>query len=753
MTKPLTKTLAILAVAWGICLNGPADTVLSEPYQWHNAVIGGGGFVTGLITHPRAKNLIYARTDVGGAYRWDEISGRWIPLTDSFSVDFTGIESLAVDPNDTNRVFLAAGIYESMQSAIFRSDNQGRSWQRADVPFKMGGNETGRFNGERLVVSPFDRDVLFFGSRRDGLWKSMDGAASWKKVEGFPKIDDGAAASTGRRRFWNSPVGIICVLFDDKTMYAAASVTGTNLFYSPDYGDTWQPVPGQPIGLRPNHVVVASDGILYLSYGKEPGPNEMTDGAVWKFDPSKKIWTDITPLKSPDNGQTFGYGAVAVDPSDPQVLLASTFCRWNPHDEIFRSTNGGATWFPLFNGATWDSASAPYAGTMKPHWIGGIAISPFDSNRVWFTTGYGIWNCSNLTAADDGRPTRWQFADEGLEETVPLALASPPAGAHLLSGVGDIDGFVHDNLDLSPTRGSFTGPHFINTQDIAFAADKPQIIVRTGTVRSETGHIAISTDGGKNWRFSDSEPAPDRMGGTAAISADGRTIVLTKRDTTPEFSIDDGGAWNQCAGLPPGIRVIADEINPLRFYAFDSESGKMYTSTNEAAGFEPTTFVFPFATANAPDYGFARPADLLATPGREGDLWLSFGAKGLWHSTNAGDSFDRIDNVSRAYAFGCGKSASPNGSPALYLFGTIESLSGIFRSDDNGRTWRQLNDADHQFGWITRLTGDPRIFGRVYLATTGRGVIYGEPILQSKADRAEFRGHAGEVAQAPLHEQ
>ncbi|HEY1787559.1 MAG TPA: cellulase [Verrucomicrobiae bacterium] len=720
------KAIAIIAVLCGICIKSPGDSVPSAQYQWHNAVIGGGGFVTGLVAHPLAKNLIYARTDVGGAYRWDENSRHWIPITDSFAVDFTGIESLAVDPNDTNRVYLAAGIYESMRSAIFRSDDQGRTWERTDVPFKMGGNETGRFNGERLVVSPFDGNVLFFGSRRDGLWKSADRGVTWNHSQSFSRIGGGDEASNNRRSFWNSAVGIISVLFDDKTMYLAVSTKGTNFFYNPDDGNSWRPVPGQPVGLRPNHVVAGGNGVLYLSYGKEPGPNEMTDGALWKFDPRTSRWANITPLKSPDGGQAFGYGAVAVDPQEPETILASTFCRWNPHDEIFRSTNGGATWRPLFNDATWDFVSAPYAGTIKPHWIGGIAISPSDSNRAWFTTGYGVWNCANLTSADSGAPTRWQFADDGLEETVPLALASPPAGAHLLSGVGDIDGFLHDNLDLSPTRGSFAGPHFVNTQDIAFAADKPQIIVRTGTVRSEAGHVAISTDGGKNWRFPDSEPAPDRMGGMAAISADGGTIVLTKRDTEPEFTIDGGGTWNQCAGLPAGIRVVADEMNSSRFYAFDAVSRKMFASTNEAAGFAPTKFLFPALT---PDYGYPPRAELTATMGREGDLWLAFGAKGLWHSTDGGDTFIKIENVGDAYAFGCGKSASPNGSPALYLFGKIESLSGIYRSDDEGRTWLRLNDAEHQFGWISKLTGDPRVFGRVYLATTGRGIIYGEPLF------------------------
>lgn len=725
------KKTAVIAALCGTCLKVLAkDYVPSEAYQWRNAVIGGGGFVTGLVTHPRAKDLIYARTDVGGAYRWNENSQHWIPITDSFGQpDFTGIESVALDPNDTNRVYLAAGIYESSRSAIFRSDDCGHTWQRTDVPFKMGGNETGRFNGERLAVSPDDSNLLFFGSRRDGLWKSSDCGATWNLIVGFPKTAADNSESNIRRRYWNRPVGIICVLFKDKMIYAAVSTTDTNFFCSADGGNNWQPVSGQPIGLRPNHVVLAANGDFYFSYGKEPGPNTMTDGAIWKFDPQNNLWTNITPLKSPNDGQTFGYGAVAVDAQNPGTILVSTFCRWKPHDEIFRSTNGGASWLPLFSHAAWDSINAPYASNITPHWIGSIAISPFDSNKVWFTTGYGIWNCTNLTASDCGKPTRWFFADDGLEETVPLALASPPTGPHLLSGVGDIDGFLHDDLDLSPAQGSFTGPHFVNTQDIAFAARNPKIIVRTGTARAESDHVAISTDGGRNWHFLGNEPAPEEMGGMVSLSPDGRTIVLTKRSTAPEFTIDGGQTWSECAGLPSELRVVADGVNSAHFYAFDSSTGKMYTSTNGAADFVPTKFLFPRPPREgAFGSSFPNGANLSSTFGCEGDLWLAFGTNGLWHSTDGGNTFAKAKNVNVAAAFGCGKSATSGSTPALFLFGEVGSLPGIFRSDDNGRTWRRLNDADHQFGWITRLTGDPRIFGRVYLATVGRGIIYGDRI-------------------------
>jgi photosystem II stability/assembly factor-like uncharacterized protein len=715
------KRIVTMAFLCGSLLDvSAAGSILSQPYQWRNVVIGGGGFVTGIVIHPQVRDLIYARTDVGGAYRWDGSKQTWIPITDSFSdLDFTGIESLAVDPLDTNRVYLAAGIYENSKAAIFRSDDQGRTWQHTEVPFKMGGNETGRFNGERLAVDPSDNKTLFFGSRRDGLWKSQDYGVTWNHVRGFPDIAPENPASNGRRRFGNRPVGIICVLFDNAMVYAAVSTTGTNLFCSTDGGNQWSAVPNQPTGLRPNHVVLASDGILYLSYGKEAGPNAMTDGAVWKYAPTHHLWTDITPLKSPDEGQTFGYGAISVDTINPANIVATTFAHWRPHDEIFRSTNGGTTWTRLLANARWDCSSAPYTQKRTPHWLGTIQIDPFDSNHVLFTTGYGIWNCTNLTDADLGKPTQWSFGDEGLEETVPLALISPPVGPHLLSGLGDIDGFRHEDLAISPAEGDFSGPRFSTTEDLAFAEHNPGVIVRVGSGGSNATHAAVSVDSGRTWTLLEKDPA-ESSGGKVAISADGGTIVWTPRRAAPNYSRNNGKTWDLCAGLGQDVRVLADPVDAARFYAYDPETGKVLVSTNGGANFLQTDAALPTQR------GFGS-GSLSIAPGMEGDIWLACRDAGLFHSTNGGVSFAKLETVHSADALGFGKAAGGKTYPALYLIGEISGEHGVYRSDNAGENWVRINDAEHQYGWISHITGDPRIYGRVYFGTGGRGIIYGDP--------------------------
>ncbi len=98
------------------------------------------------------------------------------------------------------------------------------------------------------------------------------------------------------------------------------------LYRSTDGGNTWKVVAGQPTKYRPNHAVLASDGNLFITYGTDPGPMQMVDGAVWKLDTRTGAWTNITPDK-PDQERKFGYAAVSVDASNPKVLIASSFYR------------------------------------------------------------------------------------------------------------------------------------------------------------------------------------------------------------------------------------------------------------------------------------------------------------------------------------------------------------------------------------------------------------------------------------------
>lgn len=726
----------------------------SVPYAWKNVQMVGGGFVDGVIFHPTAKGVRYARTDMGGAYRWNELTKRWDPILDWVSyedMNLMGVESIAVDPTDPNRVYLACGTYTNSGSpngAVLRSSDRGKTFQRTNVPFKFGGNENGRGNGERMAVDPNDGKILFLGTRHAGLWTSRDRAETWSRVGSFPDVSEPVPDRSHPNWWEKNGSGIVFVVFDPKSggkggassiLYVGVSLMDReNLFRSTDGGKTWQAVPGQPKQYRPNHAVLASDGTLYVSYGTNPGPGRMRDGAVWKLNTKTGQWTNISPEK-PTETRRFGYAAVSVDARDPQVLIASTYGHWSKkgEDEIFRSTDGGKTWKPVFEGGgTLDASLAPYVAATPLHWFFDIEIDPLNPDHAMFTTGYGGWETFNLTAMDSGKPTKWTVMSTGIEETVALELLSPTKGAHLISAIGDYAGFVHWDLDKPVPEGEFASPYFDNTTGVAAAENKPEVIVRVGhaSAHHKGGNIGYSLDGGRTWQETQSAPSPDSRIGTVAVSSDGSTWVWAPERRPVAFTRDRGETWTKSEGIPTGTRIIADRVNPHRFYAVALFDGKLFVSNDGAATFVEQPLALP---DGLPKRGGNRGDNrggqdrIYAAPDKEGDLWLA-AFNGLYHSTDTGKSFVRMDGVTELLGFGFGKAAPGSDYSTLFLMGVVNGVRGIFRSDDFAKRWVRINDDQHQWGLLLQISGDPKQYGRVYVGTHGRGVLYGDPVMASR---------------------
>ena len=343
MRLRLLRISAALAALGGAAAaqSVPNQRPASVPYTWKSVQIVGGGFVDGIVFHPTSKGVRYARTDIGGAYRWNDLTHRWEPLLDWVpyeNLNWMGVESIAVDASDPNRVYLACGTYTNPATpdgAILRSSDRGKTFQHTNVPFKFGGNENGRGHGERLAVDPNSGNILYLGTRHDGLWKSADRAVTWAKVTSFPDVTE-APPAAGSQQGQGS--GIVFVAFDPRsgakgtpthTIYVGVALMGRdNLFRSKDAGKTWQPVSGSPLQYRPARAALASDGTLYISYVTGPNPYRPTGGGIWKLDTASGSWTDITPDR-PDaaNNRAFGYGGVSVDAHHPKTVIASTYYR------------------------------------------------------------------------------------------------------------------------------------------------------------------------------------------------------------------------------------------------------------------------------------------------------------------------------------------------------------------------------------------------------------------------------------------
>jgi xyloglucan-specific exo-beta-1,4-glucanase len=748
------SSLALLICLACSSIAAHAQQTAETSYVWRNVRVGGGGFSPGIVFSRAERDLAYLRTDIGGLYRRDKKLNRWIALQDHMpQSNYFGIESVAPDPRDANVVYAAAGMYRREPAAIIRSADRGATWEIFPTEFRMGGNEDGRGLGERLAVDPNEPSILYFGSRHDGLQRSRDHGRTWSKVDSFPRAGLGLPSSGPTH------AGLSFVVFDPasaargeptRTIYVGiADPMTTHLYRTLDAGKRWEPVPNQPDAKwLPAQAQLDSRGILYITYATSIGPNGILNGAVFRLDTRTDEWRDITPDRS-ESKPPGGYMGLSIDRQRPGTLVVATVNRWQPGDTLWRSGDDGEHWTSLSELSDRDVSATPFLGWGEPHaefghWMSGVAIDPFDSSHMAYTTGATVHATRELLAGDQNKRILWRPWVDGVEETAIITLTSPPLGPLLLSGFGDISGFVHDRLDRSPTT-MHLHPAFTNTVFLDYANQAPNVVVRGGRARLPRGvdrgnavTLAWSQDFGRTWlplRVPAQEGKRLDINGDTpiAVSADGTTFIAMT--PMPLVTRDRGATWQRAEGLSRGSRVIADRNDASRWYAMDFEDRRVLESTNGAASFTTrSTTGLPMDIRDARPSNPERPWPLLSTPGLAGELWF-VAKQGLFRSRDGGGSFEHVpsDVVVEALAFG--KSPPGKKYPALFAIGSRGTLRAIWRSDDEARTWIRVNDDRHEYGRRFRvIAGDPRVFGRVYVGTDGRGIVYGAPV-GAPADR------------------
>jgi hypothetical protein len=715
-------------------------------YTWQNVTIMGGGFVPGIVYSPVQQGLIYARTDVGGLYRWNNSTSQWVPLTDMFGPaqggNFGG-ESIAPDPVNPNVVYAAVGM--SAYGTILSSTNQGNSWTSNAIPVSIAANNDGREAGERLAVDPNLTSKLYFGSRWQGLWVSINSAVSWSQVTSFPVVGD-------------SGYGISWVIFPppvggyghpsgsaSNTIYAgvlAMSSGNSNIYRSIDAGNSWSLVPGGPSNMVTPHASLGTDGNLWIVYDSGGyGPNGASTGQIWKLNTSTLSWANVTPANGP-SASFGGYAGISVDPENASHAVITTIDWWSGPDKLFSTVNGGNSWtiialpgssYSSFNdnGAVYTVACGSTQGGTG--WAGCVAIDPFSSNNAIYPSGGaapggGVWSSANIQA----NPVAWTFTDMGLEEGVCIFMNPSASGGILFSCMGDFGGMRHTNLAQSPASGMYCNPQFSNTNMLDFAENNTSDVVRVGNSGAVNSDIAYSTNNGQTWTPWGSAP-PDYTSynnmGSVAVSANGARVVVAPYSGkgTPSYASSLGGAWTKCTGLPSGACVASDRVNASTFYATYPANWvyggtvAVYESTDGGATFSQVNTI-PVNWSDANGNGqFVIPRPVF---GVAGEFWVcTYNA--LYRFTNGGSSVTTISNVYEPFGVGFGKAALGQTHPAVYLSGTVNGTYGFYRCDDGaGTSWTRINDDSHQFSGAGWIEGDETTYGRCYIGAGARGILY-----------------------------
>ena len=104
---------------------------------------------------------------------------------------------------------------------------------------------------------------------------------------------------------------------------------------------------------------------------------------------------------------------------------------------------------------------------------------------------------------------------------------------------------------------------------------------------------------------------------------------------------------------------------------------------------------------------------------------LNRSLKAFIDSTNQGATWTAVANVSEVSCFGFGAAAPGQSYPAIYIVGFVNNVYGIWESDNNAQSWTQIGTRPNgDLNPITTISGDPNIYGQVYVGFTGSGYAY-----------------------------
>jgi hypothetical protein len=709
--------------------------VSGHSLSWQNVPIGAGGLVNNITADPNAANVFYIGTDVGGAYRWDPVASRWIPITDTVGLnhqsnDF-GVEAIVVDPSVAGTVWLYAGTWPWGEDGVYKSTDSGATWTLRPIPGGLvadaGGQTSFKARGPRLAVDPNNSNIVYLASINLGLQKTTNGGSTWTRVTAVPGGETGQGLSfvafdKGSGTIGGATAVIYVGVFDRAT-------ANGGVWKSTDAGVTWAQMTGTALR-GPFRGAVSAGGYFYVTFWKY---NAAINGGVFVAARTDTGLTNITP---PDT-TGIGYTGLAVDPTPGSgsvyVVQSDDVGTYRLH--LWRTFDGGTTW-SLANSII-DSDNH----VTRPTGDGflllvAVAVNPANPAEVWGSDGTGVFRTPNIV----NTAQHWTFLYRGAEETFPYNTISTPApGAPLLSGYLDFPGARHMNVTQYPSSGftlSSTPASYGDGPSLDFCESNPNIMAR---VVHSWGFGAIgyvSSDNGATWWAMGG--APPVNGGRIAVSGGNcQNFVWLPETGNVYYSLDGGNTWTAAVGAPTvPVGTVAIQFNPLAadrvqantFYLVDVDAAgnaRVWRSTNGGANWAIAGTIPP--AVGAP-YNYR----IVADPGVAGKLWIDFNiGQGLWKSANGGVTFTRVGQlVGPGGNVAFGKPAPGRTNASVLFYGSLDGVAprGVYVSPDDGATWQafpafaipDVFDGPASFG------GDRQTYGRVYIGTSGRGLFVGD---------------------------
>lgn len=351
------------------------------------------------------------------------------------------------------------------------------------------------------------------------------------------------------------------------------------------------------------------------------------------------VWRNVGPFRA---GRVSAVSGVIGE--------LGTFYMGLPAGGVWKTTNAGATWWPIFD------------GVKDAEVIGALEVAPSNGNTIYvgtgdLITGGGIAEGNGMYKSTDAGVT---WTRSGLEKTkqIPSIVVDPrDANVVLVAAQGDAR---HKTSDRGVYRSTDGGSNWTRTlfvddstglQKLAIAFDRPDVVYAT-TVR----HYAPIPSGPPNGPPLVPQPNPQGGGGAAQRGPTGTSIYK---------SLDGGVTWKELTG--GGLPRIAGRTSIA--VAIGTDAQRVYFTTNTG-------------------------------------LYRSDDGGATWKQMAATDS--RIRNGQGGY--NCGVYVDPKNPDLVYVFNTASYISKDGGNTFTGFKGAPGGD-DPQQGWIDPTNGKRMILG------------------------------------------
>lgn len=581
------------------------------------------------------------------------------------------VAQIAFSPSSPRVVYAGGG------AGVFRSDDAGDTWHATGV----------LLNGvTQLVVDPTNADAVV-ATAGSHIYRSTDGGATWRDVTGTLTSLRPSALVVDPANHSTIYLGSRCGPIGFKTGASSVSAAdldssnpfaGAGVYRSVDGGETWT---GQSNGLG---------GRFFSLCVEELSLDPETPGHLF----TSPVYTDGGYSESYDGGKNWTRAsayAPGLDVADHPLLALTRYGITSilGYGLFLRSGDGGVSW------STVTTAGVP------PTPYRDLKADPA-SGRLFLATDNGVFRSgdSGDTWIDAGAP-RIPTSRVVVDRAAGYVFAANALG--LFRAPITLSAWQQLNLDDPSTnvRQVVADPHDPSTV-YSLISDYQS---SSGPL-AQHGRIFVSHDGGNSWqllRENDSiEFGIIAVDGAGDLYVNGRDGFWRYMSATQE--------WAQRAN-PPAFTFVADPRRGGFLYAFTSNAFVAVFAVSSNGGETWRSVTPPFGGSVVP---------VVVNPAQPSTVYAG-GPGGLAKSTDSGLTWSPLSKGDMRLL-----AVAPSKPSRLYRAGfTTISFSqgiGLFRSDDGGTSWTQLQLAD-PFGGVLSIVVDPGDAQSLWIAS-GAGKVY-----------------------------